>query len=180
MPGIGFPSPQAGEGRSEGNIGARTGSALHGRPHRRIGLLGGSFNPAPEGHLHISLMALRRLELDEVAGLAAEPAEAGEGDGAVRRTGRRRGLRRPSRASGQRDRGISTTYTANTITALERRFLFVWLMGGDSLAQLPRWERWVELMGMPMTGLAARSPGQAAQFSPKPASRPKRRGGSPR
>src|SRR4030095_15821379 len=33
---------------------------------RRIGLLGGSFNPAHEGHRHISLEALKRLDLDEV------------------------------------------------------------------------------------------------------------------
>jgi nicotinate-nucleotide adenylyltransferase len=32
----------------------------------RIGLLGGSFNPAHEGHLHIATMALKRLRLDQV------------------------------------------------------------------------------------------------------------------
>ena len=32
----------------------------------RIGLLGGSFNPAHEAHFHISLIALRRLKLDAV------------------------------------------------------------------------------------------------------------------
>ena len=33
---------------------------------RAIGLLGGSFNPAHEGHRMISLIALKRLGLDEV------------------------------------------------------------------------------------------------------------------
>ena len=32
----------------------------------RIGLLGGSFNPAHDGHRHLSLLALRRLELDQI------------------------------------------------------------------------------------------------------------------
>src|SRR5262249_60545332 len=36
------------------------------RRHRRIGLLGGSFNPAHGGHLHLSLLAVRHLALDEV------------------------------------------------------------------------------------------------------------------
>ncbi len=33
---------------------------------RKIGLLGGSFNPAHEGHVHISSLALDRLGLDEL------------------------------------------------------------------------------------------------------------------
>src|SRR5438067_1537252 len=36
------------------------------RSRRRIGLLGGSFNPAHDGHVHISREALTRLALDEV------------------------------------------------------------------------------------------------------------------
>ncbi|MBV8588759.1 MAG: nicotinic acid mononucleotide adenylyltransferase, partial [Acetobacteraceae bacterium] len=32
----------------------------------RIGLLGGSFNPAHKGHRHIAELALRRLRLDQV------------------------------------------------------------------------------------------------------------------
>jgi len=68
---------------------------------------------------------------------------------------------------------FNTSYTADTIAALERRFphtRFVWLMGGDNLAQLPRWKRWVELMenvpiavfDRPQTSLKALS-GKAAQ-----------------
>ncbi|MEO1474778.1 MAG: nicotinic acid mononucleotide adenylyltransferase, partial [Pseudomonadota bacterium] len=33
---------------------------------RRIGLLGGSFNPAHAGHLHVAKTALKRLGLSEV------------------------------------------------------------------------------------------------------------------
>src|SRR5439155_23871866 len=52
----------------------RAGAPLNGptevRPpagrHRRIGLLGGSFNPAHGGHLHISALALESLDLDQV------------------------------------------------------------------------------------------------------------------
>src|SRR5262249_45239745 len=68
---------------------------------------------------------------------------------------------------------LGTTFTADTIAALEGRFphtRFVWLMGGDNLAQLPRWERWVDLMervpiavfARPQTSLRALA-GQAAQ-----------------
>ncbi|HSM96751.1 MAG TPA: hypothetical protein VLT91_11950, partial [Rhizomicrobium sp.] len=37
----------------------------------RIGLLGGSFNPAHEGHLHISDLAMKKLGLDYVWWLVA-------------------------------------------------------------------------------------------------------------
>ncbi|MBN9060370.1 MAG: nicotinic acid mononucleotide adenylyltransferase, partial [Rhizobiales bacterium] len=35
-------------------------------PGQRIGLFGGSFDPPHQGHLTVSLMALRRLKLDAV------------------------------------------------------------------------------------------------------------------
>src|SRR5271154_4578198 len=41
-------------------------NGVYGRPPRRVGLLGGSFNPAHGGHLHISRLALQHLDLDEV------------------------------------------------------------------------------------------------------------------
>jgi nicotinate-nucleotide adenylyltransferase len=43
---------------------------------------------------------------------------------------------------------LGTSYTADSIRALRRRFpgiRFVWLMGGDNLAQFPYWERWQEI-----------------------------------
>ena len=42
----------------------------------------------------------------------------------------------------------SSRYTADTLSALRRRFSrlrFVWLMGSDNLVQIPRWERWTEI-----------------------------------
>jgi nicotinate-nucleotide adenylyltransferase len=155
--------------------------ALYGRPHRRIGLLGGSFNPAHRGHLHISLMALRRLDLDEVWWLVSPQnplkpikgmapfAERVAGAAAFAKAHPR------IRVSGI-EAALNTTYTADTITALERRFphtRFVWLMGGDNLAQLPRWERWIDLMervpiavfARPQTSLRALASKAAQRFA---------------
>ena len=39
--------------------------------NRKIGILGGSFNPAHEGHLHISNTAKKNLGLDEIWWLVA-------------------------------------------------------------------------------------------------------------
>jgi nicotinate-nucleotide adenylyltransferase len=129
-----------------------------GRQERRIGLLGGSFNPAHGGHLHISRLALRRLQLDEVwwlvspqnplkpaAGMApfAERLEAAAAVAAAERRIRVSDI----------EAGLRSTYTADTLQALRRRFprtRFVWLMGGDNLAQLPYWKRWQDIVrGVP-------------------------------
>jgi nicotinate-nucleotide adenylyltransferase len=49
---------------------------------------------------------------------------------------------------------LHTRFTADTMRELTRRFpnaRFVWLMGADNLAQLPRWDRWDKIMhAMPM------------------------------
>src|ERR1700716_2714090 len=61
------PKEGGGGGGGGGGWGARGGGArVGGLRARRIGLLGGSFNPAHGGHLHISRLALQRLGLDEI------------------------------------------------------------------------------------------------------------------
>jgi nicotinate-nucleotide adenylyltransferase len=122
---------------------------LASRRRQRIGLLGGSFNPAHGGHLHISREALRRLDLDQIWWLVSpqnplKPAR----DMALLAD------RLASAAAMARDPRIKVTdietrlgtrYTADTLAALQRRFpgtRFVWLMGADNLAQFRHWTRW--------------------------------------
>jgi nicotinate-nucleotide adenylyltransferase len=116
---------------------------------RRVGLLGGSFNPAHGGHLHISRLALQRLKLDEVWWLVSpqnplKPAK-GMAPFAERLASAMATIRDPRiKATGIETR-LDTRYTADTIDALRRRFprtRFVWIMGADNLIQIRRWERW--------------------------------------
>jgi nicotinate (nicotinamide) nucleotide adenylyltransferase/ribosome silencing factor RsfS/YbeB/iojap len=122
--------------------------------HRRIGLLGGSFNPAHGGHLHISALALKLLDLDEIWWLVSPQNPLKPVDGMAPFLVRLEGARRIAEA----DRRIlvtdlesrlgSSRYTADTLKALRRRFprpRFVWLMGGDNLVQIPKWERWPDI-----------------------------------
>jgi nicotinate-nucleotide adenylyltransferase len=115
----------------------------------RVGLLGGSFNPAHAGHRHVAELALARLGLDQVwlmvspgnplkpvAGMApfadrlAGAAAIGDG---------RRVIATAIEAS------LGTRYSVDTMRLLRRRFRFVWIMGADILTQLPRWRRWREI-----------------------------------
>jgi nicotinate-nucleotide adenylyltransferase len=115
----------------------------------RTGLLGGSFNPAHEGHRRITLAAMRRLGLDEVWWLVSPgnplKPEAGMAPLAARFASARRMARRvPIRASAIETQ-LHTRYTTDTIATLIARCphrRFIWLMGADNLQQFNRWRDW--------------------------------------
>jgi nicotinate-nucleotide adenylyltransferase len=118
----------------------------------RIGLLGGSFNPAHDGHLHIARTALQRLRLDQVW-LLVSPGNPLKGSQDMMSAAARLDSARAI-ADGRRiiatdiERHLHTRYTADTLDALRRRFPradFIWLMGADNLVQLPQWRRWMEI-----------------------------------
>ena len=117
---------------------------------KRVGLLGGSFNPAHRGHRRITLEAIRALGLDEAWWLVSpgNPLKAGAGDmaplAARLASAKRMARRAPIRATAIEAR-LGTRYTIDTIRALKRRYprnRFVWIMGGDNLGQFHRWRDW--------------------------------------
>ncbi len=119
---------------------------------RRIGLLGGSFNPAHEGHRHVSVEALKRLGLDEVWWLVSpqNPLKSDDGmEPLASRVARARMItRHPRIRVDAPELLLGTRYTLDTVRALRRRYphaKFVWLMGADILPQLVRWQGWREL-----------------------------------
>lgn len=124
-------------------------------PGMRIGLLGGSFNPPHEGHRHVSLVALRRLDLDAVWWLVSpqNPLKADDGMASLdRRVAAAAALARHPRISVSAiEARLGTRYTVDTLRALKSRFPgvhFVWLMGADNLVQLPRWKDWQQIMAL--------------------------------
>ncbi|HEU0043898.1 nicotinate-nucleotide adenylyltransferase [Sphingomonas sp.] len=132
---------------------------------RRIGLLGGSFNPAHRGHRRITLAAIRKLGLDEVWWLVSPgnplKPEAGMAPLAVRLASARHMARRaPIRATAI-EAQLGTRYTVDTLRALRRRYPakhFVWLMGADNLAQFHRWRGWRRIARIVPIAVIARPP----------------------
>ncbi|MDA1091419.1 MAG: nicotinate-nucleotide adenylyltransferase [Proteobacteria bacterium] len=117
--------------------------------HRRIGILGGSFNPAHTGHLHISRQALDRLRLDEVWWLVSPQNPLKHTDGMAPLEDRLNSARALTHGSNIRvsdlEREIGTQYTADTLKVLKGRFpwcRFVWIMGADNLIEINRWKNW--------------------------------------
>lgn len=135
------------------------------RGSRRIGLLGGSFNPAHGGHLHISREALKRLKLDEIWWLVsphnplksihdlADYTQRFKSANAVARHPRIRILDVEQR--------MGLRYTIDTITHLMARHpshQFVWLMGADNLAGFHRWRAWRRIAALLPIAILDRAP----------------------
>lgn len=116
----------------------------------KVGLLGGSFDPAHSGHAHVAETALRRLGLDCVWWLVSpqNPLKA-KSSALVDRLASARSV-----ATGSEmivtdiETKLGTAYTIDTLKALQRRYpgtRFVWLMGADNLAGFEHWRGWEEI-----------------------------------
>ena len=119
----------------------------------RIGLLGGSFNPAHGAHRHISLVALDQLQLDEVWWLVSPlnplKSAAGMAPLAARLARAKAVARHPRIKVSALETILGTRFAVDTVAALQRRFpqhQFVWLAGGDIVAELHRWRRWRDFL----------------------------------
>jgi len=119
----------------------------------KIGLMGGSFNPAHEGHVHVAETALKRLGLDYVWWLVTphNPLKPTVGLAPLEdRVAQAKGIaRHPRIVVVDLEHGLGTRYTIDTLKALHRRFAgtkFVWLMGSDNLAGFKNWHRWPEIV----------------------------------
>jgi nicotinate-nucleotide adenylyltransferase len=119
---------------------------------QRVGLLGGSFNPAHQGHRHISALALKYLGLHQVWWLVSPQNPLKPDTGMAPLASR---LARARAVAGDRriiptdlEAWLGTRYSVDTLIALRRRFSrtrFVWLIGADNLVQIPQWRNWTQI-----------------------------------
>jgi nicotinate-nucleotide adenylyltransferase len=125
-------------------------------PHgsgQRIGLQGGSFDPPHEGHRRVALIALHRLQLDQLwwvvtPGNPLKRRRAASLDERMRRAAEV--AAHPKIVVTGVEARLGTRYTADLIEGLRARSpatRFVWIMGSDNLAEFDRWERWREIAG---------------------------------
>jgi len=138
----------------------------HGMPFARagqvVGLLGGSFDPAHEGHVHITKAALARFGLDRVWWVVS-PGNPMKSRGPApmldRLEAAREILHHPRVDITNIEAQIGTRYTAQTIQALQVLYpdvRFVWLMGADNLAQFHLWQDWQDIFARVPVGVIAR------------------------
>jgi len=133
-------------------------------PGMRIGLLGGSFNPAHETHRAISLLALRRLRLNRVWWMVS-PGNPLKDAAGLKPLSERLAHARETATHSKIDvtaieTSLHTRYTFDTVSKLTEQYKdirFVFLMGADNLAQLHLWKRWRELANLIPLAVADRA-----------------------
>src|SRR5687767_5931851 len=112
---------------------------FHLEPGMRVGLFGGSFNPAHEGHAHVAETARRRLALDRVIWLVSpqNPLKSAHETAPLkdRMAGVRGHARGRAMVVSDAEARLGAQYSIDTVRALKARFPgvhFVWIMGADS------------------------------------------------
>lgn len=139
----------------------------------RIGLLGGSFNPPHDGHVHISLAAMKALKLDVVWWLVTPQNPLKTHKPAPLQTRMeqcRKIATHPKIIISDIEAELGTHITYHTVKKLKQRHpsaKFVWISGMDNALSLHRWHHWRELLRLiptvhltrnPATSLIRRSP----------------------
>lgn len=141
-----------------------------------IGLLGGSFDPAHAGHVHITKEAIKRFGLARVWWLVSpgNPLKRHGPAPLAQRMARAKALMQHPRVDvTDIEARLKTRYTAETLQALHAHYpgvRFVWLMGADNLAQFHRWQHWKRIAAKVPLGVIAR-PGDRISARMSPAAR---------
>ena len=122
-------------------------------PHTRIGLLGGSFDPPHQGHVQVSLSALKQLNLHHMIWLVSpqnplkqhKPAPVSERLKAARKIT----ASHPHISASDIESKWRTQYTIETIRNFQTLYPnveFIWVIGSDNWANFHKWRGWVDII----------------------------------
>jgi nicotinate-nucleotide adenylyltransferase len=145
-------------------------------PGMRIGLFGGSFNPAHEGHAHVAEEARKRLGLHAVWWLVTpqnplkSTRETAPHDNRI--ASARQFAHGRANIVTDIEARLDTRFSVDLIDKLKARYpgvTFVWIMGSDNLLNFHRWRRWRRVMEtIPIAFVARAGALSRAQLSAAP------------
>jgi len=122
---------------------------------QKIGLFGGSFNPAHEGHINLCDLALKRLELDQIWWMVTpgnplkDISKLAPLEARIKKC--HEIISHPRIKVTAFEAKHKVRYTADTLKLVKRlrpRNDFIWLMGADNLADFHHWQDWRQIADM--------------------------------
>ncbi len=127
---------------------------FHSRTRLKIGLLGGSFNPAHDGHIHVSTQACQQLGLDQIWWLVSpqNPLKSREGMADLDKRlveARLKTAQYPFLRVFAPESNLPSNFTYETIKYLLKTMplaRMIWIMGADNSGQLSKWQRYRDLL----------------------------------
>jgi len=136
-----------------------------------VGLFGGSFNPAHDGHLHVARAGLKQLGLDKIWWLVSpqNPLKPKQPSYASRAATVAALPLPPRMEISTAEMDLGSNYTIDLIRGLQARHpqtRFVFLMGADNFLQFPQWKNWQEIAARVPIAVIAR-PGQKTNMALK-------------
>ena len=129
-------------------------AVFHSRLRLKIGLVGGSFNPAHSGHIHVALEARRQLGLDQIWWLVSPQNPLKSSFGMAPHEKRLANARKivtpyPFLRVIEPESGLPNNYTYNTLKYIIKTMplsRLIWVMGADNLDHFARWHRYRDLI----------------------------------
>ena len=118
---------------------------------RRIGLLGGSFDPPHKGHIYISIEAKKLLQINEIWWLVTpqNPLKISEPATYQERIKNCKELSKGKPISIKKiEKKINSKYTYQTLDYLLNHYIdvkFFWIMGADNLINFHKWQKWRQI-----------------------------------
>ena len=129
-------------------------TVFHSRSRLKIGLVGGSFNPAHGGHIHVALEARQQLGLDQIWWLVTPQNPLKSSFGMAPHEKRLADARKiatpyPFLRVIEPESGLPSNYTYNTLKYMLKTMplsRLIWVMGADNLDHFARWHRYRDMI----------------------------------
>jgi len=133
----------------------------------KIGLFGGSFDPAHEGHAHVAETALKRLGLDRVWWLVSpqNPLKPKSSPIGQRLQSAQEQAHGAKMIVTDLEQQLGCAFTYQTLRALKRLYpgvAFTLIMGADNLANFRKWRKWREVANAVPVAIVSRPGARAA------------------
>ena len=129
---------------------------------QNIGLIGGSFDPPHEGHMHVAKWALRSLPLDKLWWVVSKRnplKKQSTTDFKNRIKNTQKLVKQPKMLVTDLEAVFDTDFTVDFLSKVKSEYPkgnFIWIMGADGLNNFHEWKHWEKIFEMIPIAIFAR------------------------